>query len=496
MAEAMYLGKPVIATGYRGNLDFMTGENSYLVDYKLVPSRPGCGALPAEAVGRADVEHAAALLRDAFENPEAARQRGVRAASDIRETHSPRVSGKQMAARLHHIHERAVSDGRRAFIAGSGPIRAVSDHVARGPTPRHPASRARALANRAVLRAMQPFTAFQSQVNRELITEVARLDQARIQAEATGLREARLARPAIERDNELGYRLAQMEALRTPIVERLDGLSAGIQRLEAETHAIPYMQDAPFSVREDPVAGTVLGYTVTRPNSAQAEYRSFEDVFRGSEEMIRNRQRRYLPVIGDRGPVLDFGCGRGELLDLLREAGTEYIGVDSDASMVARCHEKGHDKVVQADGLEFLLRQPPHSLGTVFSAQVIEHMTEGQFRRLLELAHSRLASGGRLILETVNPHSLPALKAFWVDLTHQQPIFPEVALEFCREAGYPSAYVFHPNGTGDVERDRFEQGEYAVVATAVGEGQPLPAQGRDETVMAASRRPRAGNGSA
>ena len=37
MAEAMYLGKPVIATGYSGNLDFMTAENSYLVDYE--PSR-------------------------------------------------------------------------------------------------------------------------------------------------------------------------------------------------------------------------------------------------------------------------------------------------------------------------------------------------------------------------------------------------------------------------------------------------------------------------
>ena len=39
-AEAMWLGKPVIATGYSGNLDFMTPTNSLLVDYRLVRSAP------------------------------------------------------------------------------------------------------------------------------------------------------------------------------------------------------------------------------------------------------------------------------------------------------------------------------------------------------------------------------------------------------------------------------------------------------------------------
>ena len=74
-----------------------------------------------------------------------------------------------------------------------------------------------------------------------------------------------------------------------------------------------------------------------------------------------------------------------------------------------------------------------------------------------------------LIAETVNPHSVPALKTFWVDLTHQHPIFPEVALALCLSAGFSDAYVFYPNGTGDVEADRYTQGEYAVVATVDGE---------------------------
>jgi len=71
-----------------------------------------------------------------------------------------------------------------------------------------------------------------------------------------------------------------------------------------------------------------------------------------------------------------------------------------------------------------------------------------------------------LIAETVNPHSPAALKAFWVDLTHQLPIFPEVLLQLCRSSGFEQGYVFMPNGSGDYESDRRTAGEYAVVATA------------------------------
>ena len=50
----MYFGKPVIATGYSGNLDFMDDENSYLVDYELVPIGEGAAPYPAGgALGRA-----------------------------------------------------------------------------------------------------------------------------------------------------------------------------------------------------------------------------------------------------------------------------------------------------------------------------------------------------------------------------------------------------------------------------------------------------------
>jgi hypothetical protein len=62
MAEAMFYGKPVIATGYSSNTEFMNVGNSYLVKYKLIPLEKDCGPYKKGNVwAEADVEHAAAF---------------------------------------------------------------------------------------------------------------------------------------------------------------------------------------------------------------------------------------------------------------------------------------------------------------------------------------------------------------------------------------------------------------------------------------------------
>jgi hypothetical protein len=58
-----------------------------------------------------------------------------------------------------------------------------------------------------------------------------------------------------------------------------------------------------------------------------------------------------------------------------------------------------------------------------------------------------------------------AAKTFWLDYTHKRPIFPEALLFLVRDRGFFKAEVFFPNGTGDLDRDRRVEGEYAVIAT-------------------------------
>ena len=173
----------------------------------------------------------------------------------------------------------------------------------------------------------------------------------------------------------------------------------------------------------------------------------------------------YLPLLEARSEVVDIGCGRGEMLDLLQGVRVSASGVDNDPDMVRRCRAKGHC-VEQMDAVTFLRDRPAESIGAIFAAQVIEHFPFDMLKEFLALCRSRLRRGGSLVAETVNPHALEAFKTFHTDLTHQRPIFPEVALALCQLSGFEQAYVLFPLGSGDLAVDRRTQGEYAVVATA------------------------------
>ena len=103
MAEAMAIGKPVIGTGYSGNLDFMNAHNSYLVDYELGRVGPDCEIYPPE--GRwADpsIEHAAELMRRVVERPDEAAALGAQARQDVARELSPQATGAAMRRRLEH----------------------------------------------------------------------------------------------------------------------------------------------------------------------------------------------------------------------------------------------------------------------------------------------------------------------------------------------------------------------------------------------------------
>jgi glycosyltransferase involved in cell wall biosynthesis len=104
MAEAMAIGKPVIGTGYSGNVDFMTAENSYLVDYEIGRVGPDCEIYPADGEwAEPSVEHAAELMRRVWESPEEARGLGARASEDVARTLSPEVTGGAMRRRLEEL---------------------------------------------------------------------------------------------------------------------------------------------------------------------------------------------------------------------------------------------------------------------------------------------------------------------------------------------------------------------------------------------------------
>lgn len=459
MAEAMYLGKPVVATNYSGNTEFMTADNSFPVSYTMVPVGEDAEPYPADAEwAEPDTDHAAALLREVFENRDEARRRGECAAADIRRNHSPAAAGAAFERRLHRL-ERAVD--RKQGQATSNTANSLAPELAqliqRGTRPRTPSrfGKPGAAARKLLLRILRPHTIYQSDVNRGLFEIVNRSSNP-----------ANLRRVEDRVDQFQATVLAELRNQGSTL-ERLVEILNGPEQLVSEVRETPYMSFDAFHHFNDPAGGRVFGFQdAAAPTEDADAYRRFEDLFRGSEEFVADHQRHYLSIIGDQAPVLDIGCGRGEFLDVLTTAGIDAIGVDSDEGMVARCRAKGHARTAHSDGLAYLEQCPDRSLGVVFSAQVIEQLSPDALKLLIATSIRKLKPGGMFIAETVNPHSVAALKTFWVDIAHQHPLFPETMLSLCRLAGYGPAFVFHPNGSGDENKDRFTCGEYAVVAMA------------------------------
>lgn len=101
LAECMRIGKPVIATAWSGNMEFMTPENSCLVDYRLVPVEEG--EYPhhdGQRWAEPDVDHAAKLMRRLVEDPAFAARIGARAAQDIRARLSPHAVAQEIIRRI------------------------------------------------------------------------------------------------------------------------------------------------------------------------------------------------------------------------------------------------------------------------------------------------------------------------------------------------------------------------------------------------------------
>ncbi|MBA7558515.1 MULTISPECIES: glycosyltransferase [unclassified Methylobacterium] len=105
MLEAMQLGRPVIATAYSGNMDFCTPENSYLVDYDLVPVAHD--EYPAVERGSVwadpNLASAAAAMRQAVSNRDEAKERGLRAAQFVRSNFSIQAIADRYGRRLNEI---------------------------------------------------------------------------------------------------------------------------------------------------------------------------------------------------------------------------------------------------------------------------------------------------------------------------------------------------------------------------------------------------------
>lgn len=198
------------------------------------------------------------------------------------------------------------------------------------------------------------------------------------------------------------------------------------------------------------------GRAVTAPSPAHRTlapvYVAFEDLFRGTAEEIRARQIEYADRFSDSTNVLDIGCGRGELLELLRERGISATGIDLNPDAVDACRARGL-QAYASDAIDYLERVPDNTLGGVAALQVVEHLQPEALVQLLAAIFAKLKPGARIVLETINPACWVAFFESYIrDITHVRPLHPDTLKFLVVATGFERVDVHYRSPVSETGR--------------------------------------------
>ena len=205
------------------------------------------------------------------------------------------------------------------------------------------------------------------------------------------------------------------------------------------------------------------------------DYPAFATRFRGLAEHVRAGQQFYVERFRGAREVIDLGCGNGEFLEVMREAGISARGIDASAESIAACNARFLN-AEQHDIFTWLADQPDHSLAGIFCAQVVEHLPPARVPELVQLCAGKLERNALLVFETPNPECLAIFAThFYLDPTHTRPVpYPLLAF-YLEESGmgaievvkrFPAADSWPElNQLPSEVRDRFFGGlDYAIFA--------------------------------
>jgi 2-polyprenyl-3-methyl-5-hydroxy-6-metoxy-1,4-benzoquinol methylase len=178
------------------------------------------------------------------------------------------------------------------------------------------------------------------------------------------------------------------------------------------------------------------------PNPTLAfDYARFAERFRGTGEYVSGKQIVYVPHFTGCTQVLDIGCGRGEFLQVMKNAGIAARGIDSDPESIALCRAKGLDAEA-ADLFTYLNNLPDAALDGIYCSQVVEHLPPERLPELVRLAGAKLRGGGVLAIETPNPECLAIFAThFYLDPTHTRPIPAPLMVFYLEEFGFGGVQV-------------------------------------------------------
>lgn len=274
----------------------------------------------------------------------------------------------------------------------------------------------------------------------QLAQQVRRGERAASRYEAIADQVAQDMRNAKEESRQELQRISeQLSQIRRELAEAKDALAIVRMDVDIACQRLGHMAEMEQDWRkQQAVAEGAMRFA----RALDPLYADFEDVFRGSREMIRSRATPYLDWVREGGeitaeaPILDVGCGRGEWMELARDHGMQVRGIDINRVFIETCRAAGMD-VSEGDAIEVMRTMPDASVGAVTSMHLVEHLPFESLILLIDEAFRILRPGGVIVLETPNPENLSVSSHwFFLDPTHRNPLPPVTLAWLVRERGF------------------------------------------------------------
>ena len=242
-------------------------------------------------------------------------------------------------------------------------------------------------------------------------------------------------------DESLAQELVRLRELIPISARRNDALIAALdQKIETVDVRV---RDLANPITERVPAGSIA--------PADLLYRRLEDALRGSGAALAESASHYAGLARDAQPLLDVGCGRGELLEACRNAEVRATGFDTNERSVADLVARGFDASVAAIPQCFASIETG-SVGSIAAIHVVEHLPVDALFALFAESARVLRPGGLLMIETPNAESLAVTGSeFWRDPTHLAPRHPAALTLLGREYGFAIEEVrpIHPFPEGN-----------------------------------------------
>ena len=233
------------------------------------------------------------------------------------------------------------------------------------------------------------------------------------------------AKPQVEAQKD---NVAELQQLKVQLEKQVDSMLDRLQRsrmdLAQRENRLSLLLDGthqPVQLHPDQIEAIVN----EEDHLLDSLYWSLEEDLRGTPEEIKEEVKIYLPILENAGikdGILDVGCGRGEWLEVLREAGFQAKGIDHNHIQIEHCKSLSLD-VIETEALSYLRGLEEAGLNAVTAFHFAEHLPLKLLVRFLDEAGRTLKPGGLLILETPNPENLLVGSCnFYLDPSHKNPI--------------------------------------------------------------------------